>query len=65
MRQLLIEKRKELINQFCKCPASKFQKGSLVGKYPVELDGGKTVIYISDKSREEEIKRNYELRMKR
>lgn len=39
--------------------------GSLRGKFPVVLDGGKTTIYISDKSREAEIVERYNSRTKR
>ncbi len=39
--------------------------GSLRGKYPVVLDGGKTTIYISDKSREAEIIERYKARARR
>jgi len=39
--------------------------GSLRGKFPVILDGGKTTIYISDKSREAEIVERYRTRTKR
>jgi hypothetical protein len=36
--------------------------GSITNMYPVTLDGGKTVIFISDKSKEAETRQNYELR---
>jgi hypothetical protein len=36
--------------------------GSITDMYPVTLDGGKTVIFISDKSKESETRHNYELR---
>jgi hypothetical protein len=39
--------------------------GSLRGKFPVVLDGGKTTIYISDKSREAEIIERYNSRTRR
>lgn len=39
--------------------------GSIRGKYPVVLDGGKTTIYISDKSKEAEIVERYRTRTKR
>lgn len=39
--------------------------GSIKGKYPVVIDGGKTTIYISDKSKEAEIIERYKARMKR
>jgi hypothetical protein len=46
-----------------KIPDSKLLTGSTIGKYPVILDGGKTTIFISDKSKETETRQNYELRM--
>jgi hypothetical protein len=36
--------------------------GSLVGKYPIVLDNGKTVLFISDLSKEKEIRERYQLR---
>ena len=45
-----------------KIPDSKLLTGSLTGKYPVILDGGKTTIFISDQTLEAETRRNYELR---
>jgi hypothetical protein len=36
--------------------------GSTLGKFPIYLDGGKTIIYISDKSKEEEIRLKYAMR---
>jgi hypothetical protein len=45
-----------------KIPDSKLLTGSIVGKYPVVLDGGKTTIYVADRSMEAETRRNYELR---
>ncbi len=51
----------ELIGQ--KLHASKHphivSTGSTLGKYPVVMDNGKTIIYISDKSRENEIREKY------
>ena len=35
--------------------------GSTAGKYPVVLDGGRTVIFVSDKSKEAETRANYAL----
>jgi hypothetical protein len=37
----------------------KLLTGSTIGKYPIVLDGGKTIIYISDKRDESEIRRKY------
>jgi hypothetical protein len=38
--------------------------GSVADRYPVVLDGGKTIIYITDKSKESEIRSRYEARVK-
>jgi hypothetical protein len=46
-----------------KIPDAKLLTGSLINKYPVILDGGKTTIFISDKSREQEIRDRYALRL--
>ncbi len=43
---------------------AKLLMGSTKGKYPVMLDDGKTIIYISDESKEAETKLRYELLMK-
>lgn len=45
-----------------KIAESKLLMGSIKDKYPVVLDGGKTIIYISDKSKETETRERYELR---
>ena len=42
--------------------SSKLLTGSTADKYPVVLDGGKTIIFISDKSKEEETRLKYKLR---
>ena len=47
-----------------KIPDEKLSMGSTKGKYPVLLDDGKTIIYISDESKIEETKLKYELLMK-
>ena len=39
-----------------------FSTGSLTDMYPVVLDGGRTVIYISDSSKESEIRLKYAMR---
>lgn len=33
--------------------------GSTIGKYPVVMDNGRTIIYISDRNRENEIREKY------
>jgi len=43
-------------------PKTKLSAGSVADKYPVLLDNGRTVVYISDKSREREIRLRYALR---
>ncbi|MEI6748856.1 MAG: hypothetical protein ACOYMF_05050 [Bacteroidales bacterium] len=40
----------------------KMLTGSTTDKYPVVLDGGKTIIYISDKRKENEIRLKYAMR---
>ena len=37
--------------------------GSVADKYPVSFDGGKTIIFISGKSKEEETRQRYELQV--
>jgi hypothetical protein len=44
-------------------PDSKISYGSVTDKYPVILDGGKTIIFISDKRKESKIREKYEQRM--
>lgn len=34
--------------------------GSTKGKYPVVLDGGRTIVYISDRSKEMEVRMKFE-----
>lgn len=40
----------------------KTETGSLTGKYPIILDDGRTIIYINDKSKEDEIRSKYALK---
>ena len=42
--------------------APKLLTGSTIDKYPVVLDGGKTIIFISDRSKEAETRLKYKLR---
>ena len=62
MKKDTLENRMSLANNRFKIPDSKLLTGSLTGKYPVILDGGRTIIFISDKSKESETRRKYELR---
>ncbi len=64
MKNDLLENRRSLGNHQNKVPSSKLLTGSLVDKYPVVLDGGKTIIFISDKNKEEETRLRYKLRGK-
>jgi c-di-AMP phosphodiesterase-like protein len=44
-----------------KIPDEKLLMGSINDKYPVVMDDGRTIIYISDKSKEAETRLKYEL----
>jgi len=63
MKKDTLEYRMMQERQRLKIPDSKLLTGSLVGKYPIILDGGRTTIFISDKSKESETRKRYELRM--
>jgi len=56
------DNRMNISNRQIRVPKPKLSTGSVVGKYPVILDGGRTIIYISDKSKESEIRSRYELK---
>ncbi len=62
MKKDTLEYRMMLEHNRLKIPDSKLLTGSLIGKYPVILDGGRTIIFISDKSKESETRQKYELR---
>ena len=62
MKKDTLEYRMMQERQRLKIPDSKLLTGSLTGKYPIILDGGRTTIFISDKSKESETRKNYELR---
>ncbi len=62
MKNKALVNRTNLSNHHFRNHNPNLTNGSLVGKFPVIIDGGKTVIFISDKSKEEETRRNYELR---
>jgi hypothetical protein len=61
MKKDNLEYRRMLERQQSKIPDSKLSGGSIKGKYPVVLDDGKTVIFISDKSKEAETREKYRL----
>ena len=58
------DNRRGIANSQGDIPLAKQQSGSIKGKYPVYLDGGKTVIFISDKSKEKETIERYNSRGK-
>jgi len=64
MKKGTLEQRMNRENNRLKVPNSKLLNGSLIGKFPVVLDGGKTIIYISDINNEAETRIRYELRSK-
>ena len=45
-----------------RAPKQKQATGSVAELFPVVLDGGRTVIYITDRSKEAEIRSKYALR---
>ena len=44
-----------------KIPDEKLSMGLTSNKYPVALNDGRTIVYISDKSKETEIRLKYEM----
>lgn len=61
MKNGTLEKNKTFVNYRHKGSTSKLLTGKTSDKYPVVFDGGKTIIYISDKSKEAETRKRYEL----
>jgi hypothetical protein len=62
MKKDTLEYRMMMEHNRLKVPNSKLLTGSLAGKFPIVLDGGKTTIFISDLSKEKEIRERYQLR---
>lgn len=62
MKKTTLEYRMMQEHNRSKITDSKLMTGSLVGKHPITLDGGRTTIFISDISKEAEIRERYELR---
>jgi len=54
------DNRLSISNHKLRVPKPKLSTGSLTGKYPVVLDDGRTIIYITDKSKESEIRLRYQ-----
>ena len=59
----IVDKRIEMSIHQIPVPDSKLSYGSVTNKYPVILDGGKTIIFISDKRKESKIRQKYGQRM--
>jgi Tol biopolymer transport system component len=57
-----MDNRMAMSNHQVVVPKSKLSSGSVADKYPVMLDDGRTIVYITDKSREREIRLRYALR---
>ncbi|MCX6250847.1 MAG: hypothetical protein NTX61_08850 [Bacteroidetes bacterium] len=62
MKKTTLEYRMMLEHNRLKVPSAKLLSGSLIGLYPIILDGGRTTIFISDKSKESETREKYQLR---
>ena len=65
MKNDVLTNRLNLTNHRNSIPSSKLLTGSIVDKFPVVFDGGKTIIFIADKSMEAETRYRYELRKNR
>ena len=61
MKKTTLENRMMLEHNRLKIPDSKLLYGSLIGKFPIILDGGKTTIFITDLSKEAETRERYQL----
>lgn len=61
MKNDKLDNRNSLALNRSKIPDAKLMMGSLSDKYPVVLDDGRTIVYISDKSKADETKLKYEL----
>ena len=59
MKNDKLDNRNSLALNRSKIPDEKLLMGSLKGKYPVVLDDGKTIVYISDESKAEETRQKY------
>ncbi len=55
----IFDNRLSVSNHTRRVPKAKTATGSLTGKYPIILNDGRTIIYVTDKSREEEIRSKY------
>ena len=62
MKKTTLEHRMMMEHNRLKIPNSKLLTGSLAGKFPITLDGGRTTIFITDLSKESETREKYQLR---
>jgi hypothetical protein len=62
MKKDTLEYRMSMANQRLKVSDSKLLNGSTKDKFPIIMDGGKTIIFISDKTKESETREKYEFR---
>lgn len=63
MKKDTLEYRMMQERQRLKIPDAKLTAGSTKDKYPISLDGGRTTIFISDKSKEAETRLRYASRL--
>lgn len=61
MKNDRLENRIRLQQNKEKISDDKLQMGDTLNKFPVVMDNGKTIVFISDKSKEAEIRQQYEL----
>jgi len=62
MKEDVLTNRMNMANHKVSVPRAKLLTGSVANKFPVVLDDGKTIVFISDKSLEAETRHKYELR---
>ena len=56
-----IDNRMAMSNHQDAVPKTKLSSGSVADKYPILLDDGRTIVYITDKSKEREVRLRYSL----
>jgi hypothetical protein len=61
MKNDKMDNRNSLALHRSKIPEEKLIMGSTKGKFPVFLDDGRTIVYISDESKTDETKLKYKL----
>jgi hypothetical protein len=61
MKNGTVDNRMKLANYHHNLPQSKLLTGSTKDKFPIMLDDGKTIIFISDKSKEAETRLKYKM----